>query len=48
MRKPMSNLVSCRQMVTAVLFTAGLLWAVNKEPDAGGYTATDSTVYSST
>jgi hypothetical protein len=46
MRKPMSNLVSGRQLVTAVLFTAGLLWAVNKGPDAGGYTATDSTVYS--
>ncbi len=45
MRKPMRHLAR-RQLAAAVLFTAGLLWATNKGPDAGGYTATDSTVYS--
>jgi hypothetical protein len=42
----MRNLAGWRQVVTVTLFTAGLLWATNKGPDAGNYTATDNTVYS--
>ena len=40
MRKPMERLVS------AALVAAVLLWAADKGPDAGGYTATDNAVYS--
>jgi hypothetical protein len=46
MRKPMRNLAGARQLAMAALFTAGLLWATNKGPDAGNYTATDNTVFS--
>jgi len=42
----MRNLAGWRQVAAAALFTAGLLWAANKGPDAGNYTATDGTVYS--
>lgn len=46
MRNPMRNLATLRQTAMAALFTAGMLCALNKGPDAGGYTATDTTVYS--
>lgn len=46
MRNPMSNLAGWRQLAMASLLTTGLLWATNKGPDAGNYTATDNTVYS--
>jgi len=46
MRKPMRNLAGWRQLLAAALAMATLLWATNKGPDAGNYTATDSTVYS--
>jgi hypothetical protein len=45
MRNPMSNLAAWRRLAMPILFTAGLLWATNKGPDAFGYTASDNTTY---
>jgi hypothetical protein len=50
MRKPTGILArwrqGWRQLLALTLMMTTLLWATNKGPDAGNYTATDNTVYS--
>ena len=46
MKNLIKNLAAWRQMVAVILLMTTVLWATDKGPDAGNYTATDSTVYS--